>query len=197
MKLTNHFIYPFSQKALILLFLILQCSISAFAQKSIIKGKFESFKNEALRIVIPNQSWDQESNNYEFNIQIDQTGNFYQELNLSNSQIIYFHYYNTVTNTSFLYSLFVSPEDDLTIIVDASLKPENIKANGKHKEDHQFLDILPYLDLEKFKGDTLPDRVYKEIEHISLNSKSMLDKYIKIHKPSEEFIKSWQINLEY
>lgn len=197
MKQTQPFIYFFSQKTLIVLFLIFLHSISAFAQKSIIKGKFESFKNEALRIVTPNKSWDQESNNYEFNIQIDQTGNFYQELKLSNSQIIYFHYYNTVTNTSFLYSLFVSPGDDLSIIVDATLKPENIKVNGRHKENNQFLDIPAYLDLEKFKGDTLPDRVYKEIERISLNSKLLLDKYIKANKPSKEFIKSWQINLEY
>lgn len=183
------------QKIFNLIFFLL--CVSTFAQKIIIKGKFESFKNEGVRIVVPNQYWDQKSNNNKFNIQIDQAGNFYQELNLSKPQLIYFNYYNKVSNTSFLYKLFVFPGDNLTVIIDASLKPENIKVDGKHKENNQFLDIPTYLDLEKFKGDTLPDRVYNEIERISLNSKSMLDKYIKTHKPSEEFIKTVQINLEY
>ncbi|HTG64911.1 MAG TPA: TlpA disulfide reductase family protein [Flavobacterium sp.] len=197
MKKTKLVTLQYIEKPSLLFFLILLSSISTLAQKTIIKGKFENMKDEALRIVVPNQYWDGKSNNNEFNIQLDQTGNFYQELNLSNPQIIYFHYYNIVSNTSFLYNLFVSPGDNLSIIVDASLKPENIKVNGKNKENNKFLDIMPYLDLEKFKGDTLPDKVYKEIERISLNSKSTLDKYIKVNKPSKEFVKTWQINLEY
>lgn len=72
-----------------------------------------------------------------------------------------------------------------------------IKEKDKHKENNQFLDITTYLDLEKFKGDTLPDRVYKEIERIALNNKLLLEKYIKDNKPSKEFIKTWQINSEY
>lgn len=197
MKKTKLVTLQFIEKPSILFFLILFSSITTLAQKAIIKGKFENIENEHLRIVVPNQYWDQESDNKEFNIQIDQTGNFYQELNLSNPQIIYFHYYNTVSNTSYFYNLFVTPEDDLTIIVDSSLKLENIKVSGKHKENNQFLNISSYIDLEKFKGDTLPNRVYKEIERISLNSKLLLDEYIKANKPSKEFIETWQTDLEY
>ncbi|WP_140485499.1 TlpA family protein disulfide reductase [Flavobacterium sp. GSA192] len=63
--------------------------------------------------------------------------------------------------------------------------------------ENEFLYNTNYLNLEKFKGDSLPDRVYKEIEQICLNNKSKLDNFIKIHKPSEEFIKTAQINLDY
>ena len=65
------------------------------------------------------------------------------------------------------------------------------------KENNQLLDISTYIDLQKFNGDTLPDRVYKEIQRITLNNKLLLEKYIKTHKPSKEFIKKQQINLEY
>ena len=51
------------------------------------------------------------------------------------------------------------------------------------KENNQLLDISTYIDLQKFNGDTLPDRVYKEIQRITLNNKLLLEKYIKTHKP--------------
>jgi thiol-disulfide isomerase/thioredoxin len=75
---------------------------------------------------------------------------------------------------------------------------KSLKANAlTHKEDNQLLNSFSQFDTEKFKGDTLPDRVYKEIERIALNNKTLLNNYIKTHKPSKEFIKTWQINLEY
>lgn len=66
-----------------------------------------------------------------------------------------------------------------------------------NKENNQFLRHMSYVDLQKFNGDTLPDRVYKEIEQVTLKNKLLLEQYIKTHKPSEEFIKTVQINLEY
>ncbi|GEL10499.1 Thiol-disulfide isomerase or thioredoxin [Flavobacterium glycines] len=72
-------------------------------------------------------------------------------------------------------------------------------ANNKEKieEEKQFIFNTNYLNLEKFKGDTLPERVSKEIEQIAFNNKSKLDDFIKTHNPSMEFIKTAKINLEY
>jgi thiol-disulfide isomerase/thioredoxin len=65
------------------------------------------------------------------------------------------------------------------------------------KENNQILDISTSIDLNRFDGDTLPDRVYKEIERISLSNQLLFDKYTKANNPSKEFIKTAQINLEY
>lgn len=197
MKQNQPFSSLLSHKSLILLLLILLQSIAILAQKAIIKGKFENIKDSAFRIVLPNHFFDQDRKKSILNTKIDQTGNFYQELNLSNPEIAYLQYYNKTTNTSLLYSLFISPEDELIITIDNTLKPENIKVKGKHQENNQFLNISSNIDLQKFKGDTLPESVYKEIQQITLNNKLQLEKYIKEHKPSKEFIKNWQTNLEY
>ncbi|REG98859.1 thioredoxin-like protein [Flavobacterium aquicola] len=75
--------------------------------------------------------------------------------------------------------------------------PENVKVLGTLTEDEQLQNSLSKFNTEKFSGDTLPDRVYEEIKNIALNNKTILDTYIKTYKPSKEFIKAWQVNLEY
>ncbi|MFC5682211.1 TlpA family protein disulfide reductase [Flavobacterium sp. MAHUQ-51] len=197
MKQNHPFSSLISQKSLILLLLISLNTITTFAQKAIIKGKVDNFKDAAFRIVIPNRYFDQDNKKSIFNTKIDTLGNFYQEVNLSNPEIVYLQYYNTTSKKSLLYNLFVAPGDELSITIDNTLKPENVKVKGKHQENNQFLNISTHIDLQKFKGDTLPDNVYKEIQQIALNNKLQLEKYIKEHKPSKEFIKYWQTNLEY
>jgi thiol-disulfide isomerase/thioredoxin len=186
---------PFSlfswQSFAILFFLTL--SFSTFAQKAVVKGTFESIP-EGKIIVLPNKYFDGEEG-ARFELSVDSKGNFSQELDIPHPQIVVFLYYNKRTMMSC--DLFVSPEDDLRIIVDSSLKAENVKVTGTHKENNGLLNSLEHFDTEKFKGDTLPDRVYKEVERIALNNKTVLDEYIKTHKPSKEFVKTWQINLEY
>ncbi|WP_051590696.1 TlpA family protein disulfide reductase [Flavobacterium daejeonense] len=191
------FPHSFFQKTSLLFFLILQCSIASFAQKALIKGTFENVKNESFRIVLATQYYSQEEKNSIYNVKLDQNGNFYQEIKLSNPQIIHLQYYDKNSKTRLLHHLFLTPGDNLNINIDTSLNPKNIKVSGKHKENNQFLDISKYIDLQKFKGDTLPDKVYNELERITHNNKLQLENYITKYKPTKEFIKSWQINLEY
>ncbi|MCI9846084.1 TlpA family protein disulfide reductase [Flavobacterium pectinovorum] len=191
MKKNQNFAFLFIKKTAIFLFFV--CSISAVAQKAILKGKFEVFKNQSIRLLLPGHFLDQERSKSKIDVKVDETGSFYQELNLSKSEIIYFQYFNPDSKSLFAYNLFVTPGDNLIININNLL----IKVEGKQKENNQFLDILSYVDLTKYKGDTLPDRVYKEIERITLANKSVLEKYITANQPSKDFIKTWQANLEY
>lgn len=192
MKQNQPFILIFFKRTVFFLFLIL--STSVFAQKSIIRGKIEGFKNQNLRLLLPNSFFDQEKG--KIDIKVDETGNFYQELNLVYPQIVYFQCFDPISKSSYFYNLFVSQDENLTITVDISSE-KKIKVEGKRKENNQFLNISSYVYLEKYKGDTLPDRVYNEIERIAQANKLELDKYIKTYKPTTEFIKVWQANLEY
>ncbi|MDQ6471798.1 hypothetical protein RB619_14170 [Flavobacterium sp. LHD-80] len=171
-------------------------SFSAFAQKVIIKGVFEKVPN-GVHISLLNKYFDSKHEDSSVQIPIDSKGNFNIEIDISHPQIVAFVYYIKSTMTLTSCDLFISPGDDLRITIDSSLKAENIKVTGSHQENNQLLNSLSRFDEQKFEGDTLPDRVYKEIESIALKNKSVLDKYIKTHKPSKEFIKTWQINLEY
>lgn len=174
---------------------ILTLSFSASAQKVMIKGTFESVP-EGVFIALPNKFFVSKEGTH-FKISINAKGKFSQELDISYPQIAVFYYYNNSSRFMMSCDLFLSPGDDLSITIDSSLKAENIKVTGTHKENNELLNSMLQFDTEKFKGDTLPDRVYKEIERIALNNKTQLDRYVKNHKPSKEFIKTWQVNLEY
>lgn len=182
----------FSWRFITIFFLIF--SFSAFAQKAKITGKFEKVPDGAF-ISLPTKFFDRKNEDSGIDISINSDGNFSVSIDVSHPQIVTFNYYDKNEN---FYScdLFLSPGDDLKIEIDASLKAKNVTM-GLHKENNQLLNSLLRFDEEKFNRDTLPDRVYKEIEDIALKNKTVLDKYIKTHKPSKEFIKTWQINLEY
>lgn len=179
----------------ILLFLVF--SFSAFAQKAKIRGKFENApEGVGIAISLPNKYFDSKNEDSGVEASVDSNGNFSIDITISHPQIANFMYYDKSENFNSCY-LFLSPGDDLHIAIDASLKAENIKITGTHKEDNQVLNSMLHFDHEKFNGDTLPNRVYKEIQDIALHNKKVLDKYIKTHKPSKEFTKTWQINLQY
>lgn len=174
----------------------LTISFSAFAQKVTIKGVFEKIPDEAY-ISLPNKYFDSKSEDCNFTINIDSKGNFKCEFNISHPQIVAFVYYMESMGSVMYCNLFVSPGDNLNLKIDRSLKAENVKVTGTHQENNQLLNSMSKFNGEKFNGDTLPEKVYKEIRDIALHNKTVLDNYIKKHKPSREFIKTWQINLEY
>lgn len=172
-------------------------SFSVFAQKAKITGKFENAPNGVgAAITLPNKYFDSKQEDSGIEASIDSNGNFTININISHPQIVSFMYYDKSENFYFC-DLFLSPGDDLHVAIDASLKVENVKIIGTNEENNQLLNAMLRFDDEKFRGDTLPDRAYKETQNIALNNKRVLDKYIKTHKPSKEFIKTWQINLEY
>lgn len=171
-------------------------SFSAFAQKATIKGIFEKVPDGAY-LSFPNKYFDSKDDDSDFLIPIDSKGNFDFTIYISHPQIASFVYY-VKNNAAFVScDLFVSPGDDLRITIDSSLKAENVKVTGLNMENNQLLNSISHFDDEKFIEDTIPDRVYKEIQGIALHNKNVLDKYIKAHHPSKEFTKTWQINLEY
>ncbi|WP_051951609.1 TlpA disulfide reductase family protein [Flavobacterium sp. ASV13] len=194
MKHSKHQISLLARQFFAILF-SLTISFSAFAQKATIKGIFERVPDGAY-ISLPNKYFDSKEETH-FQIPIESTGNFSVEINISHPQIANLVYYIESIRTIISCDLFVSPGDDFRITIDSSLKAENVKVKGTHQENNQLLNSLSRFDEEKFTGDTLPDRAYKEIKDISLHNKNVLDKYIKTYKPSKEFIKTWQFNLEY
>lgn len=189
----NRTIFPW-QLLVILFFLTLSSSV--YAQKAIISGTFESVPDGAI-IALPNKYFDSKSEDSGFEVSIDPKGNFSLQIDISHPQIVVFMYYINSSRATMTCELFVSPGDNLHIKIDSSLKAENVKIEGTHKENNQLLNSFSNFDTEKFKGDTLPDRAYKEIERIALNNITQLNNYIKTHKPSDEFIKTWQINMDY
>lgn len=102
-------------------------------------------------------------------------------------------------STNFSHLFFRKTFFLLFLILQSSISAfaQNITGKAELKEENKLLFNAMYLNLEKFKGDTLPERVYNEIKQITLNNKSQLEEYIKTHKPSKDFIKKARINLDY
>ncbi|AMR32114.1 hypothetical protein A0256_12120 [Mucilaginibacter sp. PAMC 26640] len=96
------------------------------------------------------------------------------------------------------YSLFLCPGDELFLSADMSAKNDNIKVTGKGSNNNQpEIFALINMDVKSFDNDTDPNRVITAINRRFLVNKSILLDYIRVYKPSPEFIKAANYNLQY
>ena len=177
-------------------------STQIFAQNATIKG---TIRNAVIgqRIIISPPSYLHSCNYQEKEYPVDGMGNFHIDIELQQPEIIEMILYDT--NKHYLvYNLFLSPGDKLNFTAIAGEPASKIKVTGKGAHNNQLLAIsnqgfMKWSDTSanKYYGDTLPDRVYSFLADKYQQHQQVLTNYIKQHKPSREFISTWQKNLQY
>ncbi len=102
------------------------------------------------------------------------------------------------SNKSFNCSLFLSPDDELSLTADFTKKNNQVTVTGKGSNNNQpEIFALTNMDTQPFKGDKTPNRVIAAINKQYLLNKSILANYIKVNKPTAAFISNASINLKY
>lgn len=109
-------------------------------------------------------------------------------IDLELNQAVTLAVYYTNGDDSRIYNFFLSPGDDITFKADLQKPAEAAAVTGKGSVNNQLLD-LKYPELQKFYGDTLPNRVVATINQYANANKAALEKYLATYKPTPEFVK--------
>jgi hypothetical protein len=96
------------------------------------------------------------------------------------------------------YRFFLTPGDHLSVNIDFSKTANAIEVFGKGSNNNQpEIGTMKEPDIHSFYGDTLPNRVIATIIRQEVLNKKTVHDYILKYKPSAEFIKAWNLNLNY
>jgi len=99
---------------------------------------------------------------------------------------------------SFHYWLYLSPGDHIDFKADFKSKDNGIVVTGKGSNNNQpLLSALVAEAPESLYGDTLPNRIITFVNKHTADLKKALDEYIRIYKPTADFIKNEEINIKY
>ena len=105
---------------------------------------------------------------------------------------------DTADSKHFTYNIFIMPGDHISIKADFKQQSYGITVSGRGSKNNQpTISSLADIDLKKFYGDTLPNRIIAAINKKQVTDKRALNNYIRKYKPSEAFVKASRINLEY
>lgn len=119
--------------------------------------------------------------------------------NLTQPRVVsFFCSRDSTRSNSLSYVFFLSPGDDLFFKADFSKNNDGIVVTGKGANNNQpLIGSFDNIDLMKFYGDTIPNRVIDVINHQQSIYKSNAESYIKQFKPTAAFIKNINYNVEY
>lgn len=96
------------------------------------------------------------------------------------------------------YSIFLSPGDDLSFKAQFTKNGVAVIISGKGSNNNQpAIFQLTNIDLNQFKDDKTPDRVIATIKSQEARNSIILKQYIEQYKPSADFIKNMQMNIQY
>jgi len=96
------------------------------------------------------------------------------------------------------YIFYLSPGDDVNFNADFKSKGNTAVVTGKGSNNNQPLIALQADEnVQSLYGDTLPNRIIAFSKKHQNELKIALEKYIKLYKPTPDFIKNEQINIKY
>ena len=112
-------------------------------------------------------------------------------------EIILAYGYDASENLLFRYNFFVSRGDNLVLKINAKRPASQALVTGTGSANNQYLDINDDDSTDSFYKDTLPDRVIGNLMRLNKAHKQTLESYIKEYRPSQEFIDTWNMQLQY
>ncbi|RYE25044.1 MAG: TlpA family protein disulfide reductase [Sphingobacteriaceae bacterium] len=96
------------------------------------------------------------------------------------------------------YTFFISPGDHLVFRADFKKIDFGFSVSGKGKENNQPMsNLLVQANVQKYFGDTLPDRVLPVVLAHEQQQNQILEKYIKAYKPTPAFVAASRDNVKY
>ncbi|MFT6850437.1 MAG: thiol-disulfide isomerase/thioredoxin [Sphingobacteriales bacterium] len=122
-------------------------------------------------------------------------------LDLSNPIFIEVYFRKDTSEDYSSLIFFISPDDNLTISIDALSPIKAYTASGIGSENNHPL-IQPVINyslktLNPFRKDSLPQNVINEINTTQKHFESILNEYVEIYKPSPIFIDNLSKTIEY
>lgn len=172
--------------------IFLPCPITIFAKSATVHITIKNYKG-LINIYDPELKYDLTKPKFAyFHLDRNHSASYTMVLDKPTYLILY------LSDKSFNYSLFLTPGDELFLTADLGKKNNNIVVTGKGSNNNQpEIFSLTNINIQPFNDDATPNRVIYAINKQFLLNKSILANYIKVHKPTPEFIKNATINLQY
>lgn len=174
------------------LFLIACCVASA--QQAVIHVSFDNLERSRCSVTQPGEV----KNSYaEISLLPDKPVE--HKFNIDHPGFVDFNCYDFSSQKSIDYMLYLSPGDDIKLKGDFDKPDFGIIVTGRGSNNNQPLIglITEEADIYNFYKDTLPTRVINKLNTDQKIRENNLDKYIKLYKPTADYIKLWKADIPY
>lgn len=182
------------------LLLIIFCPLIVIAQDAKLSISLSNATSTSCHIWMPDMSLTYDYlKKGAFNIPL-QAGKGSHVFKLTKPQFAYLIYSNSDADSarSCDYVLYLSPGDDINFKIDFNNKDSDIIVTGKGSNNNQpLIAALPDGNVQSFYGDTLPNRIIAFAKEHQHELKIALEKYIRLYKPTPDFIRNEEINIKY
>lgn len=122
------------------------------------------------------------------------------EFEINKPQFAYLMFSNSDADSAktFSYMLYLSPGDNINFKADFKECENGIVVTGKGSNNNQpLLSALANVSVRNMYGDTLPNRITAFVNKHQHDLRVALDKYIPLYKPSADFVKNEEVNIQY
>ncbi len=170
--------------------------LNAFSQKAMIKGQFDRpYVKRILSLSRPMHRTQFPELNEVETIAVGK-GTFKTTLTVDQPEIMYLTSYIN-DSIEFRQPLFL--KDGYAISINCKIKKGSaqLTITGKGAQDNQPWGLDDNINFNDYPKDTIPDRILADLQKISNKNLEVFHQYTEIHKPSADFIKSWNIEMQY
>jgi thiol-disulfide isomerase/thioredoxin len=185
-------------KNCLLFFMLLTGWQFANAQVAVIKGKIPPAANGKIYLIRPAYPF-MHNNIYEGfkTIVLNEKGEFNISLKLKYPEIMKAVFNDSAGNQLAAYNIYLTGGDKLKIVSAKEKTAVIFKVIGTGAVNNQLLAIDGNDSINRYRGDTLPDRVIAYLRNQNKTHVKSLNEYIYKYRPTTAFINAWKINLEY
>ena len=170
---------------------------SAGAQNAILNVSFANTSAKWCRITVPGNTVLQEEYT---EIQLNAQGSGSHVFKLTKPAFISLIYRSNDSDTTkpFTYIMYLSPGDNVNFAANFRSRYNGVRVSGKGSKNNQpLLSALAGASAESMYGDTTPARIIAFANKHQADMKAALSKYIKLYKPSDDFIANEGFNIAY
>ncbi|WP_299284632.1 TlpA disulfide reductase family protein [uncultured Mucilaginibacter sp.] len=183
-----------------LLYSITIVSVS-FAQTATLKVNLKNTSLNKFSVWIPKLSIGRDylkKSFFEVPLDKDNTASYTFPITEPKFVNIYCRSSNLNTSSTLNYQLYLSPGDSITLKADFKKPNYGITVTGKGSNNNQpLLALIQEDDIQKFDGDTTPNRVIAFIKNREFVNKKNIKEYVKLYKPDVSFLNAYQLNSSY
>ncbi|MEX8548525.1 MAG: TlpA family protein disulfide reductase [Mucilaginibacter sp.] len=183
-----------------LLYLIAIVSVS-IAQTATLKVTLRNTSINKFSVFIPKLSMSRDYLKKSFfEISLDKDNSALYTFSITKPEFIniYCRTSNLNTSSALNYQLYLSPGDSINLQADFKKPNYGIIITGQGSNNNQpLLSIIKDIDLEKFNGDTIPNRITAFIKKQEYSDKKHFQEYADLYKPTAPFLMAYQLNLNY
>jgi len=177
--------------------ILLSAISTAFAQSATLNVTFINASTKSCRIWVPANTLLQEQY---FDVQLNASGLGSHVFKLTKPEFISLTYSNNDADTAktYDYIMYLSPGDNITFKANFRGKYNGAEVTGKgYKNNQPLLSALAGASFNSMYGDSTPTRIIAFANKHQADMKVALNKYIKLYKPSVDFIKNEKLNIDY